>query len=779
MPQQIVLHVIINLGGKNKTMELSRRKFLKLSGASALGAIVFNGCGIPEQDLIVQSPLNMPEDQVSSLEAWYATSSGPYGDGEGIIVRIVQGRAIKIEGNPDHPINQGKSSSKNQSGLQGLYNPDRILNPMKRVGIGASRRWIDITWEEALTEISSNIKSSSESNSLAMITDRQSGTIGEITTTFANSLNSKLIISEAIDQTVLYQSIRHVFGQRSHPNFDLANADFVLNFGADFLSSWISPVKFSRDYGQFRQGNDHRGKFTQIEPRMSQTGANADKWIYNVPGTEGLIALSIAYVMIKDHSDKIDSNIINKLTNGEGASFLSDYAPENIANDIGIKPSVIIEIAEDLVSHKHSLIIGGGSAGAHSNGFENLNAIYSLNILVGNIGEKGGVIFNPRSELGAPLPLSTFDNIKEVITDSQSNKIETLIIRGTNPAHSLPSILGFEEAIINVKNLYVIANFMDDTAAMANIILPESVYLESWGDDVPCTLPGYDMITFQQPVVKTLNDSKSYGDIILELSKRIGGDVATLLPWVDTKEAIRNKAKKLFDTGTGTITSVSFEEFWNGVLQRGVWANTEKKGSTKIDEIKLLPTQIATPTYNSQSGKTYHLLPFETKLGDGFGANLPWLQNIPDLLTTACWDTWVEINPQVAEQEGIVEGDIMKITSPFGSMNALAYIHPAASPDVISIPIGLGHKYYGRYRIGPNIEKYRTFVGQDRGANVFSIFPEDNKYWASMKVNMSKTGEWRRLPKFEGDVLPTLPDHTQPTILPITGLDSHNGNEHH
>ena len=121
----------------------------------------------------------------------------------------------------------------------------------------------------------------------------------------------------------------------------------------------------------------------------------------------------------------------------------------------------------------------------------------------------------------------------------------------------------------------------------------------------------------------------------------------------------------------------------------------------------------------------------------------------------------------------------MKITSPFGSMNALAYIHPAASPDVISIPIGLGHKYYGRYRIGPNIEKYRTFVGQDRGANVFSIFPEDNKYWASMKVNMSKTGEWRRLPKFEGDVLPTLPDHTQPTILPITGLDSHNGNEHH
>ena len=142
-------------------MELSRRKFLKLSGASALGAIVFNGCGIPEQDLIVQSPLNMPEDQVSSLEAWYATSSGPYGNGEGILVRIIGGRAVKIEGNPDHPVNNGKSSGKNQAGLQGLYNPDRILNPMKRVGVGASRRWINITWDEALSEISNSIKTSS------------------------------------------------------------------------------------------------------------------------------------------------------------------------------------------------------------------------------------------------------------------------------------------------------------------------------------------------------------------------------------------------------------------------------------------------------------------------------------------------------------------------------------------------------------------------------------------------------------------------------------------
>jgi len=756
-------------------MKLSRRKFLKLSGASALGAIVFNGCGIPEQDLIVQSPLNMPEDQVSSLEAWYATSSGPYGNGEGILVRIVQGRAIKIEGNPDHPVNHGKSSGKNQAGLQGLYNPDRILNPMKRVGVGPSRRWVNITWEEALSEVSSTVKNSSELNSLAMITNKQSGTIAEMTTIFTNSLNSKLAIAEAIDQTVLSQSIQNVFSQQSIPNFDLANSDFILSFGADFLGTWLSPVKYSRDYGQFRQGNDHRGRFIQIEPRMSLTGANADKWIYNVPGTEGKIALSIAYIIMTEHTSEVDSAIVSQLTGGQGASQLSQFAPENISNETGIDPKVIREIAGNIISHKHSIIIGGGSAGAHSNGIDNLDAIYSLNVLINNIGKKGGVIFNPKSIGGEQLSASSLENWQNLITDMNSNKIDTAIIRGVNPIHALPTALGFEKALINVKNLYCISNFMDDTAAMANIILPESVYLESWGDDVPNPLPGYDVVTFQQPVVKTLNDSKSYGDIILEISKSIGGDVANQLPWQNTKEAIRDKASKLYNTGKGTIKSASFEEFWNGLLQRGVWLDQENKGESVISTVKNLPSGMSSPGYNASTGAKYYLLPFETNtLGDGIGANLPWLQNIPDLLTTVAWETWVEINPQIADKEGIVEGDEIKITSPYGNIVALAYVHPAASPDVISVPMGQGHKHFGRFRVGPNIEKFRTFVAQDRGSNIFSILPADNRLWASMKVTIAKTGNWKRLPKFEGDVLPTLPDQTQPTILPITGLTDHN-----
>ena len=113
----------------------------------------------------------------------------------------------------DYPLDPGISPAGNtlrsqlQAALQPLYNPDRILNPKKRVGVGASRRWINITWDEALSEISNSIKTSSETNSLAIVTNKQNGTIGEMTTTFANTLNSKLAVVEAVDHTNINQSM--------------------------------------------------------------------------------------------------------------------------------------------------------------------------------------------------------------------------------------------------------------------------------------------------------------------------------------------------------------------------------------------------------------------------------------------------------------------------------------------------------------------------------------------------------------------------------------------
>ena len=113
-------------------MDLSRRRFLQLGGLSALGAVVFNGCDIPEVELQVQSVLGIPEDTVAGGELWYATLVSQGGAPEGVIVRVMEGRAKKIAGNPDFPVNLGKQNVRCDSALQMLYHPDRIAQPMAK-----------------------------------------------------------------------------------------------------------------------------------------------------------------------------------------------------------------------------------------------------------------------------------------------------------------------------------------------------------------------------------------------------------------------------------------------------------------------------------------------------------------------------------------------------------------------------------------------------------------------------------------------------------------------
>jgi anaerobic selenocysteine-containing dehydrogenase len=156
----------------------------------------------------------------------------------------------------------------------------------------------------------------------------------------------------------------------------------------------------------------------------------------------------------------------------------------------------------------------------------------------------------------------------------------------------------------------------------------------------------------------------------------------------------------------------------------------------------------------------FYLMPFSSlSLGEGQGANLPWLQATPDPLTTAVWHTWAEINVKDAEELGIREGDVLEIEAPGGrTIEVLAYPHLAAAPKVIAIPFGQGHTVYGDFEIGIGLK--RTLVGKDRGANVFDVLaPKRDKdtgalAWAATRVKVSKTGRWARLSKLEGTVTP-------------------------
>jgi anaerobic selenocysteine-containing dehydrogenase len=749
-------------------MAITRRKFLTVVGGSAAGAVVFQACGVPADELLVQAPVEMPEDLVTGLDNWYATMCRQCSTSEGIVVRVMEGRAKKVEGNVDYPINEGSHSVRCEAGLQALYHPDRIRGPLVRVGERGSGQFREISWDDAnarLVQQLKNVQDSGRQSSVVFATDPVGGHLGGIVEKFASEYGARHMGYEPMERTAVRRAIKHVFGQDIMPDFDIENANVVLSFGADFLNTWGSPVRYARGYGEFRQGHDReRGDFIHVDSRFSMTSANADQWVYLNPGSEGILALSIAHEII--HEGLGDKSAATALTNN-GNFNIDDFAPAKVAGAIGLSEEDIHALALRFASHGPSLAIGGGPAGAFTNGFANLVAIYSLNQLVGNVNQPGGVIFNPKSPFeGIPVTagVSSFAEWHRLAEEMNGGGVQLLMVRDADLWHGLPDATGFKNASFNVPMIISFSGFMDDMTAMSDLILPQHNYLEDWGTDVPDSGTGYQTVGFQQPVVRPFLEARgeqlgtrSFGDVLMGAAKGLELDLGQ--SGDSMKEIVRDAAKTLFDENRGSVKAATFEGFWNGLLQRGGWWDP----SATEDRVPAPSALVNVPPATFSNGDFY-LMPFATTgIGDGRGAFLPWMQATPDPITSATWQTWVEINEHKAEELDIKEGDVIRITSSSGSIDAIAYPHPAVSPNAIAVPVGQGHIAGGRY-------------AKDRGANVYSILDTRSDTdtgalaWAATKVNIAKTGEWIQVPKFENAVTEAPRDEEQ-LIIKITPID--------
>ena len=751
-------------------MALNRRQFLTLMGGSAGAAVFFQACGIPEKELLIDSPIEMPEDLVTGIDNWYATSCRQCDTAEGIVVRVMEGRAKKIEGNVDYPINVGKHSPRCEAGVQGLYHPDRISSPLVRTGPRGSGEYREISWEDAIGRLTNelqNLEASGDQRQAVLVTNPIGGHLGLVADKFADVFGARRFTYEPLETSVVRKALSDVFGQNAMPDFDIDNSDYLLSFGADFLSTWASPTRYSRGYGEFRQGHDHRGKLVHIDSRFSTTAANADEWIRVNPGTEGLFALAVIQSIVsKGH---ISDSVVNALTGGD-SGWLSTYSPENVSEEIGVTPETILHVGEDFSHSNHALAIGGGSAAAHSNGYASVKAIFSLNHVADNVGKKGGVILNPDSPIGglevAPSG-NSFAEFQRLTEDMQSGTVKVLMVRGADLFYGLPDTSGFKGRSANVPMIVSFGGMMDDTTSMADLILPEHHYLEDWGTDIPLAGVGYELVGFQQPVVRPFFEdrgdnlgTKGFGDVLLALAQVMQMDLGLN---ADTfKEVIRESARELYALGRGSINAPTFEAFWNGVLQRGGWWDVNAKGPSSAEPDRL--DGISSPVITG-SGE-FNLMPFASaSLLDGRNASLPWMQAMPDPISTATWQTWVEMNHKVAEERGIKEGDVVTVSASGRSITALAMPNPATPPDAVSIPFGQGHRDGGRYSAG-------------RGGNLMAILDAvhdettGSLAWAANKVSVTPTGEWVRVPKFENTV-PDFPRDEHNHVIELTSEDTH------
>ena len=750
-------------------MKLTRRNFLAWAGLGAVGAVACEGFGIRKGELDIQSSVRLPEDLVRGTDNWYASLCRTCPSCEGIVVRVMEGRAKMVQGNPYYPTNQGKIHARCEAGLQALYHPDRIATPMRRSGPRGSGEFTAINWQPDGIDTLRNALRVNGSSSV-MITEPLRGHMALLVDRFVTAIGGEHQGFEAIDNNTYRAAVKNVFDQDSLPDLDLENSKFILSFGADFLSTWVSPTRFSRGYGEFRQGHGRdRGMFYQIDSRFSMTAANSDKWLPVRPGWEGYLALSLAQVIVAENlqADGVD---IDSLVGGDaGRQTLNNFSPEIVAENAGLTPAMtggdpvgfLKDLARRFAANQPSIAIGGGSAGAQSNGLFNLEAIYALNYLVGTAGKKGGVRFNPASpwsDVPSASKAGSLDDWTRITEEIRSGQTKLLMLHGADPVHGLPDSLQLRDAITQADDLLVVSfsPFLDDTSALADIILPDRVSMEDWGDDISEPGPGYQAVGLQQPVVNPLFelDPLSFPDVLLTMAQELGKEAD--LPWANFKAMLREGSDALFNLNRGSIEASTEDEFWNNLLKRGGWWDELRNGSTTVKPadglLKTIAEKASQPVYAGigMGSDSLYLVPFaHNTLLDGYNGHLPWLQSAPDPLSTVTWQTWVEISDATADQLGVKEGDILRIESSKDSIRAVAYPSPAVPPDTISIPFGQGRKHGSEYATDRN---------GSESSNVMDILETTtvsgtgSLAWAGTRVRVTKTGDSVSISKLEGSV---------------------------
>lgn len=726
-------------------MKFSRRDFLKIAaGAAGLTATALSPVVRRE---VVEPFVQPPEAALPGDATWYATTCRQCPAGCGIIVRTVNGRAKKIEGNPLHPLNQGKVCARGQAGLQVLYNPDRLQNAVQQSGGRGSRQFEPLYWEDALDLLAEKITSLSNPDRLAFF----GGLMPDPLYLLASRLLKALGASPPInfDMHCAFEGRRaaqHLsqlfFGSSDLPIYDLAGTEVVFSFGANLLETWMSPVAQSRAYGSLRQGRfGGRGLLMQFEPRLSPTAACADEWIPLRPGSEGFVALAIGRIIVEENLGHVGNQRAN-------AVLYQNVDVSEMSAVSGVPIPTLRHLATIFADAGQAVAIPGGYLAGQRNGLSSMLAVQALNFVIAQIGRAGGVFLSqpgPTEALRRVATVDPFEHVVDLIDRMKAGKVDLLLIHGVNPLFDLPPAAGFAEAVANVPFVVSFSSFVDETAVAADLILPDHTYLESWGFQVP--MPGADrlVVSGQQPVVVPLYDTRSTADALLGLASRLGGEAATALPWNDEAVFVQQTVGELFGSSLSAYDAATDAGFWARWRQYGGWWS--ERGIQRepvVSETIKRPLPITAPDFaGGLDAYPFYLYPYPSLLlDDGRGANQPWLQETPDPMTTASWGTWVELNPETARELGVTDNDIVRVTSPYGVLEAPVVVYPGIRPDVVAIPVGQGHTDYGRFasqRGSSPLALLAPMVAPDTGELA----------WGATRVQVKRINQRRIVPRWE------------------------------
>jgi anaerobic selenocysteine-containing dehydrogenase len=705
---------------------MDRRDFFRLVG-TASGGVVTGACGKRSREIL---PLLVPEREIiPGEEQWRPAVCQECCAGCGVIVRLMEGERIvdtpqgrareriavvkKIEGNPLDPVSGGRLCARGQAAVQSLYHPDRLRQPMRRTGRRGEARFEPVSWQEALAGTAALLeKAAADPSRIMWLGPPVAGTRSITVAAFLAAWGAPPAGTIGVgDFTVERKAAELAFGWGGLPVYEIREADLVLSIGADLLGGWVSPVFYSRQFGHMRQGRTgRRGRLIHAESRFSLTAGAADEWLPLRPGGEQALALALGHVLA---AEKLvpDEPATRKLRESFAAA---DF--KAAAEFAGIPAPRVVQIARALAAAERALVLAGASI-VQTNSLEAVVTANLLNWLLGAVGRAGGVLPPPEPpdpDLEQTRP--RFDNFL-----SRLDAAQLVFLDGVNPAYAVPSGVPLLEKAPAVVSF---TPFLDDSAAYADWILPDHAWLEREGVLIPPVSP-IEAMNGSAALVQALHATRPLEQILVELARRLGKNIEA-----DSAARAFERAFTARKPVGEWQTAADFRDFC--LRQGGWWESAAVQVSAKAppEPPPLVPAEFV----GDPAEFPLHLLPYPSvQFGEGAGAHLPWLQELPDPVSSAMWSLPVEVDAGTARRLGLTTGDMVRVVSPQGAIEAPVYLNPAALPGVVAMACGQGHSHYTRYASGRGANPLALAApAASRGCGVFAF--------GATRVRLEKTG---------------------------------------
>lgn len=671
--------------------QMKRRDFLALMGISGATAATVGCSGQGIGDEKWQPWVEPVANSIPYVPTYYATTTRD-ADGCGLWVKVINGRAVKVDGNPEHPINKGTLDGRQQAIIQTLYSNDRIETARLKDGKEITRNAAHKLIMDALTK--------HKGGNISALTGVNTGAMLELWTQAISTLGQgRLVQYNPQSRTDLVLASEKVFGQAAEPMVSLDGSDFILSLGARFLETWGNPTANSREYAKLRAvDHGHRTGHVQVEARTSLTGAQADKILPAKPGSETAIALAI----------------LQELTGSGGVTV------DQAAAASGLPAKKITECIEALRAAKSPVVLPAESLALGQQGLEHQVAILLINQALGAIGKQYNYT--------AAKPITrvpSYENLANLISEMNAGRVKVLILNGCNPAYSLPQSAGFAKALENVEFTVCFADNMNETAALADLIVPVTHDLESWGE--VNTYQGIDML--MQPIMKPRYEVISQMED--HLIKILNEMAENTVPHATFHDFLKASWIARFG-GEGDT-----DKFWRESLRMGgrfdIPASGAPNGGGNVESgffANLQPATVSGPAL---------VIATSPRFGDGDAARCAWLQELPDPMTGVVWDSWLEMSYDTGESMGVAIGDMVSVSVGNTKIELPVMLCETISNDVVYLETGQGHTHFGKtYNRGVNA--YEFLPSSVNSGQVLSPGP--------MKASITKLGRKEKMATF-------------------------------